>query len=76
MRIEILGPGCAKCEALAASARAAVIKRGIEAEIVKVKDIREIAARGVMMTPALVIDGQVKSSGKLLSPKEIENMLP
>ena len=51
-------------------------KRGIEAEIVKVKDIREITARGVMMTPALVIDGQVKSTGNLLSPKEIEDMLP
>ena len=76
MKIEILGPGCARCEALAASAQAAVTKRGIEAEIVKVKDIREITARGVMMTPALVIDGQVKSSGKLLSPDEIEGMLP
>jgi small redox-active disulfide protein 2 len=76
MRIEILGPGCSKCEALAASAHAAVTKRGIDAEIVKVKDIREIAARGVMMTPALVIDGQIKSSGKLLSPDEIEDMLP
>ena len=49
--------------------------RRCEAEIVKVKDIREIAARGVMVTPALVIDGQVKSSGKLLSPEEIEAML-
>jgi small redox-active disulfide protein 2 len=76
MRIEILGPGCPRCEALAASAQAAVTRRGVEAEIVKVKDIREIAARGVMVTPALVIDGHVKSSGKLLSPEEIEAMLP
>ena len=75
MKIEILGPGCAKCEALVKNAEAAVQQLGIDAEITKVTDIMEITSRGVMMTPALVLDGQVKSSGRLLSVEEIGQML-
>ena len=75
MKIEVLGTGCAKCEALAANATAAVEKLGIDAEVAKVKDIMEITARGVMMTPALVVDGQVKVCGKVPSVDEIEKML-
>ena len=75
MKIEVLGPGCSRCAALAAGVQAAVTKMGLDAEITKVTDINEITSRGVMLTPALVVDGQVKASGRALSPEEIEKML-
>jgi len=75
MNIEILGPGCPRCNALAASVQAALTKMGRDAKVTKVTDINEITSRGVMITPALVVDGQVKSSGKVLSPDEIQKML-
>ena len=74
-RIQILGTGCPKCKALAANAGAAVKALGIEAEIEKVEKIQDIMKFGVMTTPALVIDGQVKSAGRVLSPDEIGRML-
>ena len=74
-RIQILGPGCPKCKKLAANAEAAVKDLGIEYEIEKVSDINEIMKFGVMMTPALAVDGDVKAVGKVLSPEEIEKML-
>ncbi len=74
-RIQILGTGCAKCKALAANAEAAVKALGIEAEIEKVEKIQDIMKFGVMITPALVVDGQVKSAGKVLSETEIEALL-
>ena len=75
MKIEILGTGCAKCKTLYENARKAVEESGMEAEIVKVEDIPSIMKYGVMSTPALVVDGQVKFSGKLASVAEIINML-
>ena len=75
MRIEILGTGCAKCEKLAANAEAAAIHLGIEYELVKVKQLSEITKRGVMFTPALAIDGEVKVSGKVLDPAGITRLL-
>ncbi|MCK4660317.1 MAG: TM0996/MTH895 family glutaredoxin-like protein [Phycisphaerae bacterium] len=75
MKIEVLGTGCPRCNALVAGVQAVVTKLGLEAEITKVTDINEIASRGVMMTPALVVDSQVKASGRILSPEEIEKML-
>ena len=75
MKIEILGPGCPRCNALAENAAAAVANKGVEADVVKVTDINEITSRGVMMTPALVIDGVVKASGRVPSPEEIQGML-
>jgi len=75
MRIEILGTGCPKCTQLAANAEAAVKELGVDAEIVKVTDIQEMIKRGAMMTPALAIDGEVKSVGKVLSPQEIKARL-
>ena len=71
MTIQILGTGCPKCKQLEANAREAVAKKGIEAEIEKVTDIDEIMNMGVMMTPALVIDGEVKSVGKVLTVDQI-----
>ena len=74
-KIQILGTGCPKCKALTANAEAAVKALGIEAEIEKVEKIQDIMKFGVMMTPALVVDGQVKSVGKVLSPADIEALL-
>ena len=75
MKIEVLGPGCRRCEALAAAVKAAVTKMRLDAEVTKVTDIMEITSRGVMVTPALFIDGLVASSGRVPSPEEIEEML-
>ncbi len=75
MKIEVLGPGCPKCTALAANVKAAADKLGLQYQLHKVTDINEITARGVMMTPALVVDGKVKASGRVLSPEEIRKML-
>jgi small redox-active disulfide protein 2 len=75
MKIEILGTGCAKCKNLYENTRKAVEESGKEAEIVKIEDIPSIMKYGVMSTPALVIDGQVKFSGKLASVAEIIGML-
>ncbi|MDY0194874.1 MAG: thioredoxin family protein [Sulfurovaceae bacterium] len=71
MKIEILGTGCAKCKALEAVAKEAVSKVGGFHEVVKVDDIGEIMKYNVVSTPALVIDGVVKSTGKLLSADEV-----
>ena len=75
MKIQILGTGCPKCKQLAANAEQAIIESGIEAEVEKVSNLAEIMKFGVMMTPGLVIDGEVKSVGKVLSPAEIAQML-
>ena len=75
MKIQILGTGCAKCKALQANAEAAVKAMGIEAEIEKVEDIQDIIKFGVMMTPALAVDGKVKVVGKVASADEISKLL-
>jgi small redox-active disulfide protein 2 len=75
MKIEILGTGCAKCQKLEELVHDAVKASGIAAEISKVEDIRKIMAYGVMATPALVIDGKVKVTGKLPSPEEIKQLI-
>ena len=75
MKIQVLGTGCPKCKKLAENAETAVKSAGIECEIVKVTDINEIMKFGIMMTPALAIDGQVKVVGKVPSPDEIKKML-
>ena len=74
MKIQILGTGCPKCKKLAENAEAATKELGIEFEIEKVTDINEIMKFGVMMTPALAVDGTVKVVGKLLSADEIKTM--
>ena len=75
MKLEVLGTGCAKCKNLLENVQKAVAARGIEAEIVKVEDIPSIMKYGVMSTPALVKDGKVLFSGKLLTPEEIAGLL-
>jgi small redox-active disulfide protein 2 len=73
--IQILGTGCPKCKKLSENAEAAAKTLGIDYELVKVTDINEIARLGAMMTPGLAIDGELKSSGKVLSPDEIKALL-
>ncbi len=71
MKIEILGMGCQKCNKLAKNAKAAAEEAGIQAEFSKVENFKEIAQYGVMTTPALVVNGVVKISGKVPSKDEI-----
>ena len=75
MKIEILGIGCAKCKKTYANAEQAVKELGISAEIVKVEKIDEIMKYSVMMTPAVVVDGVVKCSGKMPSVEEIKGWI-
>ena len=73
--VQVLGPGCAKCAQLKANAESAVQEMGIEASVEKIEDINVITGFGVMMTPALAVDGEVKSVGKLLTSAEIKEFL-
>lgn len=75
MTIQILGSGCPKCKQLEQAARDAVAQSGLDAEVVKVSDIDDIMAMGVMMTPALAIDGDVKSVGKVLTSAQVLDIL-
>ena len=74
-KIQVLGTGCAKCVKLAEAADAAAKEMGIDFELTKVTDIADILKFGVMSTPALVVDGEVKVSGRLPAPDEIKKML-
>lgn len=75
MNIKILGTGCAKCKKLEANVNKAVAQTGIDAEITKIEELDKIIAYGIMVTPGLVIDDEVVSAGKLLTVKEIVNIL-
>ena len=70
-KIQILGTGCVKCEKLFENAKKAVDECGAECELEKISDIEKIVDMGVMMTPALVIDGEIKTVGKVLSSEDI-----
>ena len=74
-KIQILGTGCPKCKKLAENAESAAKELGIEYQLEKVTQINDIMAMGAMMTPALAIDGEVKVTGKVLSPQDIKVML-
>jgi small redox-active disulfide protein 2 len=74
-KIQILGTGCPKCKKLAENAEAAAKELGIEYQLEKVTQINDIMKMGVMITPALAIDGNVKVAGKVASPDEIKAML-
>jgi len=73
--IEILGPGCAKCEMLAKHAEEAAKALGLEYAVIKLKDPSAWAHYGVMMTPALVVDGQVKLQGRVLSAEKLKELI-
>jgi small redox-active disulfide protein 2 len=75
MKIEILGPGCPKCKKLTELTEKVVKEIGVSAEILKVENINDIMKYGVMVTPALAIDGEVKVSGRIPSEEEIKNWI-
>ena len=75
MEIKVLGPGCPKCQTLEKNTKDAVAELSIDAQIVKVTDINEIADYGVFMTPGLVVDGEVKLVGKVASKDELKKIL-
>ncbi|ADU65129.1 thioredoxin family protein [Desulfurispirillum indicum] len=74
-KLQILGTGCAKCRQLTANAQKAIEESGADYELEKITDINEIVKMGVMMTPGVAIDGELKSTGKLLSPADIKKLL-
>ena len=74
-QIKVLGPGCRRCEQLAATTKEAADQLGIDYKFEKVKDVAKLADYGVMMTPGLVVDGEVKSQGKVPSLDEIKALL-
>lgn len=75
MKIQVLGTGCTKCKKLTENVEAAIKQSGLEAELEKITDVAEIVKYGVMFTPGLAIDGEVKSSGKVLAPDKIVELL-
>jgi small redox-active disulfide protein 2 len=75
MKIQVLGTGCAKCKQLTAAAEQAVAELGVAATVEKVEDVREIMTFKVMATPALVVDGVVRSTGKVLTPDAVKAFL-
>lgn len=75
MKIEILGPGCARCQQLAKNAEEAAKALGLSCDIVKVTEMAKIVGYGVMSTPGIVVDGKLKGSGKLFTVDEIKGFL-
>ena len=75
MKIEILGMGCPKCKKLYENAQTAVKELNVQAEVVKVEDIQKIMDYGLMATPAIAIDGEVKAAGRIPAPDEIKNWI-
>lgn len=75
MKIEVFGTGCARCEMLAANAKAAADQLGIDYDLEKISDLAQMVSRGVIMTPALAVDGEVKLAGKLADVDAIVAML-
>lgn len=75
LKIEVLGPGCPKCKTLEKNVRKAVEEMGLEADIQKVESIKDLAARKIMMTPGLAVDGETVSTGRLLSPEQVKKIL-
>jgi small redox-active disulfide protein 2 len=75
MRIEILGMGCPKCKKLYENAQTAVKELNAQAELVKIEDIQKITDYGIMTTPAIAIDGEVKAAGRIPAPDEIKKWI-
>jgi len=74
-KLQVLGPGCPKCEELAKRTEEAAKALGVDYELEKVKDLNEMMALGVFVTPALVVDGEVKVAGKVPSHEEIKKLI-
>jgi small redox-active disulfide protein 2 len=74
-KLQVLGPGCPKCEELAKRTEEAAQAMGVDYEMEKVKDLNQMMSMGVFMTPALVVDGEVKVAGKVPSDEEIKKLI-
>jgi small redox-active disulfide protein 2 len=75
MRIQVFGPGCARCKELAENTRKAVEELGLDVEVEKVEDLREMAKAGILSTPALAVDGKLRLSGRAATAAEIKALL-
>ena len=75
MDIKVLGPGCAKCQKTEKVVKEAVAESGVEADVDKITDVMKIAGYGVMGTPAIVVEGEVKSVGKIPSKEDIKSWI-
>lgn len=75
MKIKVLGTGCTRCNTAEAVIKEAVAMSGVEAQVIKVKDIKEIAKYAVAVTPGIIVDGQIKSVGKVPSVEEVLNWI-
>jgi small redox-active disulfide protein 2 len=75
MNIKVLGTGCTRCNTAEAVIKEAVAMSGVEAQVIKVKDIKEIAKYAVAVTPGIIVDGQIKSVGKVPSVEEVLNWI-
>ncbi|ODS35088.1 MAG: glutaredoxin [Candidatus Altiarchaeales archaeon WOR_SM1_86-2] len=75
MKIEILGAGCMKCKKLYENVKRAVEELGIDADVEKIEDMDKIISSGVMMTPAIAVDGKIKASGRIPSTEEIKKWI-
>lgn len=75
MKVEILGTGCAKCQKLEELVNDVIKASGVQAEVSKVKDIKKIMTYGVMTTPGLVVDGQVKIAGKMPTAEQVKSWI-
>ncbi len=75
MKIQVLGPGCKRCKELMANTEQAVRELDIDAAVEKVEDVREMMKSKILATPALVVDGTVRSAGRVLSPNEVKQLL-
>jgi small redox-active disulfide protein 2 len=75
LRIEVLGPGCPKCRTLEKNVRVALEEMGLAAEVIKVEKIKDLAARRIMLTPGLAVNGETVSSGHLLSVNQVKKIL-
>jgi len=75
LKIEVLGPGCPKCRTLEKNVRTAVEEMGLAAQVTKVESIKDLAARRIMLTPGLAVNGETVSSGHLLSVNQVKKIL-
>ncbi len=75
MKIEVLGPGCPKCQSTEQTVRKALTELNVQAEVVKVTDIKAIIDKGVMWTPALVIDGKLALQGKIPTLEQVKQLI-
>lgn len=75
MEIKVLGPGCPKCHALEKTVKEVLGETGIEAEVKKITDIKEIASHGIMLTPGLIVNGKIKATGKVLSKNDVKKYI-